>query len=739
MIIKFDCPTCTSSVTGTLTNEQNTTACETCGSDCTIPNVGIVPGVVLDGGYRIDKKLEEKSDGDVYLGFQETVEREVQIKILPGMKAGDDEVLQRFIREVQLTASLQHANIVSAYHAGEDCGTYYLVTQYVEGKSLKQLLEDKGKISEEQVLEWLLPIAEALKYAWEEHKICHRNVKPENIVINTENTAMLTNMGIAKSVAEDAVDLTGAGFTLGTPEYMSPEQVRGDSDMDFHADMYSLGIVVHERVTGSPPFSNPSPLLVMNAQLDEDPPRANSVNPAVSKRCTSMILKMLEKDRGDRPKTWDGLIRVMKEVMSGEDPAPSKGKEKAAPAAEPKKIVKKSGGGKGGKAGAVSANDVRQIAQEMYKKPSPVGKMLMYALSIIIPVGLFFLIRSNPTPGETGGTATTGTAGQVSTVTTGQAGGDTRTQEIKEMFDYAVGFANKNPDDFDGAIRKFATVKAQATGTKYVLMADDKIAELTSKKEQRVRQIMSSLRSEANQLAAGDDINAAIAVYDEYAGPLASATAGARATASAALEARRSSAPPTGGGVKPNPNPIKQPTTSIGPGAALQQRAVDEAYRKAATAVKGNRTSTAISGVKAMIADSKYAVAAPQLKGLLAALNSIDSVDTAVLDSFSSQTGKSVQVKLKRESGEFTIKSVDRAKKRISLTRKAQGGSITFGRQLSDLHVSEVLKRLAASNHPNKYLCCGVIAARAGMSKEAQAYFDLATGPVAKAFAAQFK
>jgi serine/threonine protein kinase len=739
MIIKFECPTCTSAVTGTLTNEQTTAECDTCGSECPIPNVGIVPGVVLDGGYRIDKLLEEKNDGDVYLGFQETVEREVQIKILPGMKAGDDEVLQRFIREVQLTASLQHANIVSAYHAGEDCGTYYLVTQYVEGKSLKQLLEEKGKISEEQVLEWLLPIAEALKYAWEEHKICHRNVKPENLVINTENTAMLTNMGIAKSVADDAVDLTGAGFTLGTPEYMSPEQVRGDTKLDFHADMYSLGVVIHECVAGSPPFSNPSPLLVMNAQLDQDPPPANSVNAAVSKRCTSMILKMLEKDRGDRPRTWDGLIRVMKEVMTGEDPPPSKSKETAAIAPDAKKVIKKSSKGKGGPQ-AVNASDVRAIAQEMYKKPSPVGKMLMYAMSVIIPIGLFFLIRSNPNPGDSTGT-TTGTAGQVATGTqtpgtTGQAPADTRTQEIKEMFDYAVDFARKNPDDFDGSIRKFATVKAQATGTKYVLMADDKIAEVTNKKEQRVRKILSSLRSKADQLASGGDIDAAIAVYDEYAGPLASATAGARATASARLEARRGTNPPPGGVTKPPV--VKQPVPS-GTDTALQQRALDDAYRKAAMAVKGNRTSSAIGGVKTMLADAKYAGVNSQLKGLLAALNSIDSIDNAVLDSFSSQIGNPVQIKLKRESGEFTVKAVDRAKGRISLTRKAQGGSITFARQLSDLQVSEILKRLAASRHPNKYLCCGVVATKAGMSKEAKAYFDLETGPAAKTFAAQFK
>lgn len=388
MIVTFDCPSCQSPMQGERgKNAPGKAVCPACGKRAPVPNVGLVPGVILGGGYRIDRKLRDRASGTEYLGFQENVDRQVMIKILPGLKTDDEETVQRFLREVQVMSSLQHANIVTAYHAGEDCGTYYLVTRYVEGDRLSERLARQGAFSEKKAISLLLPIARALDYVWREKQILHRNIKPSNIVITPQELPMLLDFALART-ANDELGLTGEGVALGTPEYMSPEQVAGEQNLDFRCDLYSLGIVLYETLAGTPPFTDPSPIMVMNKQMDQLPPPLRQRNPAISEPCAQLVEAMLAKDRRDRPQTWTAAIEQMEDLLNKKT---GKAKKKKGGAAGKKKI-RTTPKATPQAATALKADDVRRIAEQVYPR-SPWKTMGFYLASILIPFSGFLLFQ----------------------------------------------------------------------------------------------------------------------------------------------------------------------------------------------------------------------------------------------------------------------------------------------------------------------------------------------------------
>jgi len=252
----------------------------------------MVIGKLLGNRYEI---LEQVGGGGMALVFRAKdvyLNRMVAIKILREQFTSDEEFVSRFRREAQAVASLSHTNIVSIYDVGQDKGTYYIVMEMVEGRDLKEIIKEKGSFSVKETLDIATQICDALAHA-HEHKIIHRDVKPHNIIITSEGKAKVTDFGLARAVSTATV--THTGNIMGSVHYFSPEQARGEI-ADEKSDIYSLGVVIFEMLTGKLPFEGESPISVALNKIQNDPVSPRQINPQIGEALEKVILKAMVKD-----------------------------------------------------------------------------------------------------------------------------------------------------------------------------------------------------------------------------------------------------------------------------------------------------------------------------------------------------------------------------------------------------------------------------------------------------------
>ncbi len=267
------------------------------------------------GRYHIIEKLGEGGMAVVYKAFDTHLECEVAVKVIRTeniLPSALDKTLQRFDREAKSVAKLNHPNIVSVTDYGSHEGMPYLVMPFIPGGTLKKLLDKKGRMQWRQAVELIVPIADALDYAHNRH-IIHRDVKPSNILLTQTGQPMLSDFGVAKVVdAEDAAELTGTMVTIGTPEYMAPEQVNS-KHVDARVDIYALGIVLYEMVTGRRPFTADTPMAVMIMHSRDPLPRPTSFVPDLPAQVEYILYKALAKDPNERY----GSMAEFREALAG--------------------------------------------------------------------------------------------------------------------------------------------------------------------------------------------------------------------------------------------------------------------------------------------------------------------------------------------------------------------------------------------------------------------------------------
>src|SRR3989440_9187248 len=207
-------------------------------------------GTTLSGRYRLEARIGAGGMSTVYRALDGTLQRQVAIKLMNREVSSDSDQLERFRREARAVAQLSHPHIVGVIDAGEDDGRPYIVLEYVEGETLKDRIRRMGRLPVDEAIAYAIEIARALGCA-HAHGIVHRDVKPQNVVIDEEGSAKVTDFGIARSLHEEG--LTADGRVLGTTDYVSPEQALGQ-DVDGQSDIYSLGVVLFEMLTGDVPF-----------------------------------------------------------------------------------------------------------------------------------------------------------------------------------------------------------------------------------------------------------------------------------------------------------------------------------------------------------------------------------------------------------------------------------------------------------------------------------------------------
>jgi len=270
-------------------------------------------------GFRILARLGSGAMATVFKARQESLDREVAIKVLPRKYSENREYVERFYKEGRAAAKLNHANIVQAIDVGEAGGYHYFVMEYVEGHTLYDDLTGGRKLPEREALRIVLQIARALAHAHERGMI-HRDVKPKNIMITRDGRAKLADMGLARMAADEQAAQAEAGKAYGTPYYISPEQIRGELDIDFRADIYGLGATLYHAVTGRVPFDAPSPAAVMHKHLKEPLTPPDHVNPELSLGLGEVVEVMMAKRREDRYASTRDLLADLEAVAEGRPP-----------------------------------------------------------------------------------------------------------------------------------------------------------------------------------------------------------------------------------------------------------------------------------------------------------------------------------------------------------------------------------------------------------------------------------
>jgi eukaryotic-like serine/threonine-protein kinase len=244
------------------------------------------------GPYQIVSVIGQGGMGTVYEAIQPRLNRRVAIKVLPEYLAQDGDFVQRFQREATTAASLQHPNILTIYDVGQEGNLHYIVMQLLEGCTLAQVIEREKVLPFSRAARIISQVASALDYA-HQHDLVHRDVKPSNIFVSPSDHATLMDFGIVKALS--GTRLTRTGVTIGTPEYMSPEQVEGQP-LDHRSDLYSLGVVLYQMVAGRVPFVADTPNSVLYAHVHKPPVPPSQLNSSIVQPVEAVVLKALAKD-----------------------------------------------------------------------------------------------------------------------------------------------------------------------------------------------------------------------------------------------------------------------------------------------------------------------------------------------------------------------------------------------------------------------------------------------------------
>jgi serine/threonine-protein kinase len=266
-------------------------------------------GTVVDGRYSIVSRLGSGGMADVYCAQDLQLGRKVALKLLYRRFAEDEQFVERFKREASAAAGLQHPNVVGVYDRGEFDGTYYIAMEYLEGRSLKQIVQEEGPLPPERAIELVVQILRASRFA-HQRGVIHRDLKPHNVIMDDEGRVKVTDFGIARAGASD---MTETGSIMGTAQYLSPEQAQGHA-VSAQSDLYAIGIVLYELLTARVPFDGDSPVTIALKQVSELPVPPSAYNAAIPPELDALVLRALEKDPARRFADADEMIAALEEL-----------------------------------------------------------------------------------------------------------------------------------------------------------------------------------------------------------------------------------------------------------------------------------------------------------------------------------------------------------------------------------------------------------------------------------------
>src|SRR3954463_14475829 len=278
----------------------------------------VAEGAVVDGRYRIDRRIGSGGMADVYCAADSQLGRDVAIKMLHRRFARDQEFVERFRREASAAAGLQHPNVVSVFDRGEYDGTYYIAMEYLPGKTLKEVLREEAPLDQLRAIDYAIQILQAAAFA-HRRGIIHRDFKPHNVMVGPDGRLKVTDFGIARAGASE---MTETGSIMGTAQYLSPEQAQGQR-VGAQSDLYSIGVVLYEMLTGRVPFTGESAVSIALKHVSEEPPALRALRPDVHPRLEQAVGRARLKAPAQRYASADEFIAALEQaraaIVSGDD------------------------------------------------------------------------------------------------------------------------------------------------------------------------------------------------------------------------------------------------------------------------------------------------------------------------------------------------------------------------------------------------------------------------------------
>ena len=274
----------------------------------------IVKGQKINDRYQIIRSIGEGGMANVYLAYDTILDRNVAVKILRGDLADDEKFVRKFQREAISASSLSHPNIVEVYDVGEDDGKYFIVMEYVDGRTLKSLIKKRGALTLPEVIDIMLQLTSAIAHAHDSY-IIHRDIKPQNVLILDDGMVKITDFGIA--MALNSNELTQTNSVMGSVHYLPPEQANG-SGSTIKSDIYSLGVLMFELLTGKVPFKGDNAVEIAIKQMKEPIPSVCKINPEIPQSVENIILKACAKNPKNRYENVREMHEDLKTCLSKE-------------------------------------------------------------------------------------------------------------------------------------------------------------------------------------------------------------------------------------------------------------------------------------------------------------------------------------------------------------------------------------------------------------------------------------
>jgi len=441
-------------------------------------------------GYRLLAKVGQGGMATIYKAVREVTGETVALKVLPRRMAQKTDFIERFLRESRAATRIVSEHIVRTLDVGFSGGYFYFAMEFVDGESVDTTLSIDGVIGEAKALRIVHQIAQALRDE-ESAKMLHRDIKPGNILVSKEGVAKLTDFGLARDIREESV--TQTGMTLGTPNYMSPEQTLARKALDIRSDIYSLGATFYHMVTGSVPFRGETSIETMVKHLGEPlvPPRER--RPELSEVCNAVILKMLEKNRDDRYGTARELIEDLELVMAGQAPKHAQVasaralRHEAEPAPPPTRARRLAG----------------LRSRQSWVLWIEIGTVLF--LAAIAGLVVYGLLAPEKEPGAERG---------------GQRPLTAADRAAESALDDAKRFAEKNPAELAAIAHRLAAVKREYEKTAAGAEADRLAGEARSRLAAATGQALAECDKAAAALMAQDRFGEAEQAYEKFPQPL---------------------------------------------------------------------------------------------------------------------------------------------------------------------------------------------------------------------------